>query len=169
MPSKTTSVLIGGLATAVLVTLLGVWALTGNAVIRTLVGCLSCLVYLCAGLIAVWHHTTEHSVTLTGGQGVVLGLFSGAIAGAAAAILQRILVIVGITPGPEEVMRASGVSMDQPGMEFAKIMMETMSGTTGLVISIVLGAIFGGVLGLAGGAIGSSIWKRGNDEEAVYM
>jgi len=168
MPSNTTSALIGGLSTAVLVTLLNLLTLTGNVVIQTLLGCLSCLVYLCAGLIAVWHYTTEYSLTLTGRQGVTLGLFSGAIAGATAAIIQHALVMVGIMPGPEEAMAASGVSMDQPGMEVAKIMIEMMSGTTGLVITIVLGVIFGGLLGLAGGAIGRSIWKKGDDEGVIY-
>jgi len=106
------------------------------------VGYMSWSAYLCAGLVAVCHYAAKHALTLTGGQGVRLSLFAGIIAGVAATLLQHVLMVVG----------------SMPALEFG--------GLLGLVSNTVWSAIVGGSLGLAGGAIGSSIWKRGDKEKA---
>ncbi len=175
MPSKLPSALIGGLATAVLV--IGISVANGGASFNVggtpspaqmILGCLGCLVYLISGLVAVWHYTGQHSVTLTGSEGVLLGLFSGVLAGIIAAVLSYILVVIGLMPNPEEMMeemRRTGM-FDQPGGGTTEGIMELFSGPSGLVFGAVIGAIQGGILGLAGGAIGRAIWKKGESSES---
>ena len=117
MPPRVPSALMGGLAAALLVIIFNYLSSTGGFPPNPVYGCFACLSFLTCGLVAVWHYTTEHSLTLTGGQGVVLGLLSGVFAGVIAALVGYVLMALGALPGPEEMieeMERSGL-LDQPG------------------------------------------------------
>ncbi len=144
-----TSVVLGGLAATVAVLLFSYLGSTGGFPPNPLYGCLACLSYMISGLVAVWHYTSEYSVTLSGGEGVKIGMFSGVTAGVLAAIVVFLLTVLGVMPGPEEMLEAmerSGM-LDQPGAEFSVRMMEMFSGPLGFVISLVQGTVVGGVMG----------------------
>ncbi len=171
MPPKTTSALIGALAAAGLATIISYFTMSGGAFANPGLGCIVCLAYIAGSLIAVWHYTNEHNLTLSGSQGVGLGLLTGVYAGVIAALLSYLLIAIGVMPGMEEMleqMEESGL-LDQPGAEFSRRMMEMMSGPVGLVISLVQNAIVGGIVGLAGGAIGRAIWKKGEEEDNLLQ
>jgi len=96
---------------------------------------------------------------------VKLGLFAGVTAGVAAVLVQYFLIAVGIIPDPLEMLSDSG-TMDQydPGLMTGFGVFEVLFV---FVIEVVRVTIFGGLFGLIGGAIGSSIWKRGGDVVVV--
>ncbi len=168
MPSRVPSALMGGLAAALLVIIFNYLSSTGGFPPNPVYGCFACLSYLICGLVAVWHYTTEHSLTLTGGQGIVLGLLSGVFAGAIAALVGYVLMALGVLPGPEQMieeMERSGI-LDQPGSSITKRMLEMTRGPIGLVVSVVQGSVSGAIMGLISGAIGRAIWKKGEEEAA---
>ena len=166
MPSKLTSVLIGGLASALVGTLLSVAGSLANPAnanpgLGAILGLLGCLTMVTSGLIAVWHYTGEHELTLTGGQGVGIGALAGIAYGVIVTVLSRILMMAGALPTAEDViqqMEETG-AMEGPGAEFATMMVEFSMGWGAVVFSI----IFGVVTGLIGGAIGAAVFKRGTD------
>ena len=168
MPSKLTSALMGGLAATLLVIVFNYLASTGGYPPNPAYGCLACFSYLVCGLVAVWHYTTEHSMTLSGSQGVALGVLSGIFAGAITALLSYLLMALGIMPGPEEMleeMERSGL-LDEAGGSFLVRIIEMMQGPAGLLIGIVQNSITGAIMGLVGGAIGRAVWKKGEEEPA---
>ena len=168
MPPKFTSALMGALAATVVILIFNYLSNMGGFPPNPVYGCLACLSYMVCGLVAVWHYTSEHSVTLSGSQGVVLGLYSGLLAGVLVAVLAFMLIQLGVFPGPEQMleeMEQSGV-LDAPGAGFTRRMIEMSQGPLGLLFGVVQGCIGGGILGLTGGAIGRAIWKKGEEEEA---
>jgi len=136
--------------------------LLGDMGTLVIMGCLSVFGYLAAGLIAVRHYTTEYSLTVTRKQGVMLGLFAGVTTGVAVVLVQYFLIVAGIIPYPMEMLSDSG-TMDRYGSG----LMTGFGALFGFVVEVVRATFFGGLFGLIGGAIGSSIWKRGDDEVIV--
>ncbi len=156
MSDKLTSALIGGLAGGLLGAVL---TLFQNPVLNGL----ACLALIVAGMVAVWHYTGEHAVTLTGGQGVGLGALAGAAGGVISGLLGLFFRFVGVLPGPMEQLEESG-AMDQ--MEGGALgFMEFMAGPAGQALGLVIGVVFGVILGLIGGAIGAAVFKKGEQEQ----
>ncbi|MCY3615018.1 MAG: hypothetical protein OXH03_08000 [Bacteroidetes bacterium] len=95
MPSKTQSVLVGGLIAAVISTVVAVVQNLSGAsdpvnqdpVLGIIFGLLGCMVMLTSGVIAVWHYTSENELTLRPSQGVGIGVLAGLIYAAAAVAL----------------------------------------------------------------------------------
>ena len=168
MPSKLTSVLIGGLASGLIGTLITIAAdvLTNpgsqNPGLGIIFGLLGCLTMITSGLIAVWHYTGEHDLTLTGGQGVGIGALAGIAYGVIGTVLTRILMMAGVLPGVDETMQQMEDlgAMDGPGAEFTVMWLEFTMGWGGVILAVV----FGVITGLIGGAIGAAIFKRGAEE-----
>ena len=161
MPSYTTSAIIGGVAGALLAALFQI----GQASVSEILGIVACLSYLACGLVAVWHYTNEHSATLTGGQGVKLGAYSGVFAGIVGALLGFLLKALNVLPTKEEALAEAMVEIEAAGgagEAVATRMIEFMYGVGGIAMGLVIAV----VLGLVGGAIGRAIWKRGEEEAA---
>ena len=173
MPSKLSSVVIGGLVAAVLGSILSVVQNMSGAsdpanpqmALQIIFGLLGCMVALSSGLIAVWHYTSENELTVSGGQGVGIGVLSGIVYAVVALALGWLLVTFNVLPSPEEAleaMRARG-AFDAPGAEQAESMTRMML-TWGIpVIAVVSGV----VMGLIGGAIGAAVFKRGTEEAEI--
>ena len=168
MPPRLTSVLIGGMASALVAILLSVAnALSNpgsqNPGLGIIFGLLGCLTMLTSGLIAVWHYTGEHELSLTGGQGVGIGAMAGIAYGVVSVVLSRILIMANVLPGPEDAIRQMEESgaLDGPGADFAVMMVEFTMGWGAIIFAI----IFGVITGLIGGAIGAAIFKRGPEED----
>lgn len=166
MPSKTQSIVIGVAVSVVLGLVLGFIAANAGTVGASLAGCFSCVVALAAPMIAVWHYTNTHGVTLAAGQGAGIGAAVGAIGGLLSAIVQRLLITAGVFPDPvaqaREIYEAQGMSPEQ--IDQAMGMVQAMSGpVVGIVSALVIGALIGAI----GGAIGAAIFKRGDGFDEV--
>lgn len=169
MQSSTNSILIGGLAGAVLSTVIQVLGSATNAagtnpVLGIVFGCLGCLVGLTSGFIAVWHYTGEHELTLSRGKGVKLGALAGVVSALAGFLLVRALISIDVMPSAEDVINQM---MDNPavqgaeaGMDMAVRWTEFAMGWGGLIIGLIIGPL----LGLLGGMIGAAMFKRGDSE-----
>ena len=154
MPSKTQSIVLGGLAIGVANVMLGLIPIAG--------GCLVCLAYIGAGLLATWHYTTVNELTITGGQGAGVGALAGIVAVVIGTIISLILSKLGITPDTMEAMRKG---FEQSGMDPSQQeqLIELFSSPLAYAGLIFLGIIIGSLLGAAGGAIGASMFKKGGE------
>lgn len=151
MPDKSQSILLGGAATGIAAAIINL--------IPTVGGCIACLLYIVAGIVAVWHYTDRHQVTITGGQGAGLGALAGIVAGAVAAAMQLLFQVIGLAPDWRTAMEQQ---FDQSGMDPAQMeqMLEWMSSPLFVVAIILIMLIVDAILGAIGGAIGASMFKR---------
>ena len=158
MPDKLTSALIGGLAGGLLAAVLTLFQ-------NPLLNGLACLTLILSGLVAVWHYTGEHAVTLAGKEGVGLGALGGTAGAVVSSLLGMFFRAVGVLPGPMEALEESG-ALDQaegPALGF----MEFMAGPAGQALGFVIAVIIGAILGLIGGAIWAAVFKRGEQEQGA--
>lgn len=162
MPSKTQSILLAGVAVGIAAALFSLIPVAGS--------CLACIAYICAGLLAVWHYTSTHQLTLTGGQGAGLGALAGIAAMIVASALGFLFSAIGLTPGWQELMMQQ---LEASGMDPAQQeeMAELFSSPLVWIGMFLLGLIIYAIVGAIGGAIGASIFKKGRDtfgEETAF-
>ncbi len=153
MTPKTQSILLGGVAIGVISSLLGAIPVVG--------GCIACLAYIGAGMLAVWHYTNENELTIRGGEGARMGALAAFVAGVISSAISFVYMkVAGISMLDEmrRGMEASGNSaqadqimgvLSSPGVIAAILLFV-------LLIFVVLGAI--------GGAIGAAVFKAGGEE-----
>jgi len=155
MKEKLPSILLGGAVVGV--------ANVPVSQIPVVGGCLACLLYIGAGMLAVWHYTNTHRVTLPGGQGAAMGLLAGIVAALLGGVLAILLIQLGVLPDPIAAMEASGQLSQMPPeqAEMALRIARMFAGPLGLLI----GAVIGGLIGLIGGVIGAATFKKGPSEE----
>lgn len=158
MPNKTQSILLVG----VIAGLVGVLA----SFIPAAGDFIACLAYIGAGMLAVWHYADRHSVTLTGGQGIGLGVLTCIAASITGIILDAGLRALAIKPSLQEEMRQG---FEQGGADMAQLggFGEFMMSPGFVVVMIGVGLIFSVIAGVIGGVIGSKLFKRGEDEDKV--
>ncbi len=155
MQEKLPSILLGGAVVGIANILIGQIPVVGS--------CLACLLYIGAGMLAVWHYTNSYQVTLPGGQGALIGLLSGIMAALLSHVLAILLIRFGVLPDPIAMMEASGQLSQMPPeqAEMALRIARTMAGPVGLLI----GAVIGGLIGLLGGVVGAATFKKGPTED----
>lgn len=164
MPSKSQSILIGIGTSVVLGLAFTFVSSTTGTIGQSLAGCLTCLVWLAAPMVAIWHYTSTYNLTIPAGQGAGMGAVVGAGGGGISAILQQVLVSVGVLPDPvqqaREIYEAQGMSAEQ--IDQTMSMVEMFSGPVmGIVVALVIGALVGAI----GGAIGASVFKKGGADD----
>ncbi|MDE2732281.1 MAG: hypothetical protein OXM02_09385 [Bacteroidota bacterium] len=173
MQSSLTSILIGGLACALLSTAIHIGSTLANAsgpnlVLGIVFGCLGCLVGLTSGLIAVWHYTSEKEVTLSRSTGVKMGALAGLVSALTGFLMVRALMIMGVLPTADDaidqMMQNPALENSDAGMETAMQVTEIMMGWGGLVVTL----IFGPLLGLLGGMIGAALFKKGEPSDTEF-
>lgn len=154
MPNKSQSILLAGAAIGVAAPILGLIPAIGS--------CLSCIAYLCAGLLAVWHYTDRHNMTLKGGEGAGLGALAGIVAMAVASVLGYLFMAIGLTPPIRQVIEEQ---LDTSGVDPAQAdqIMEMASSPLFIVAFFVVALIIYAILGAIGGVIGANVFKKGND------
>lgn len=157
MPSKIQSILLAGAAIGVLAALFSLIPMAGS--------CLACIAYLAAGVVAVWHYTSTHQLTITGGQGAGLGALAAVMAGIVAAVLSYVFSAIGLMPNMQEMMRAQFESsgMDPDQIEQMIAIFESPLVIAGLYL---VGLAVNAIVGAVGGAVGASIFKKGGAAEA---
>ena len=88
MPPRFRSILLASLCSSLVMTLLNVGSLSfmqqvvdgdglGLAPFAVLACCVGCLAPLAAALLAIWHYTREYDLSLSSGQGMIVGLWTG--------------------------------------------------------------------------------------------
>lgn len=156
MPTKWTSIIVGGLTYALLGLLIQFLFQAGGVA----AGALSCLVILSAGLVAVWHYTSTHGLTIPAGQGAGIGAAAGAVGALVAGILGQLFISLGVLPDPIEAARrnleSQGLTQEQidQGLAFA----ENFSNP---IIGIIIGLALAAIIGAISGAIGAVVFKKG--------
>lgn len=156
MPNKTQSILLVG----VIAGLVGVLA----SFIPAAGDFIACLAYIGAGMLVVWHYVDNNKVTLTGGQGIGLGVLTCIAAYITGLILDVLLRALAIKPSWQEEMRRG---MEQGGADMAQLggFGEFMTSPGFVVVMMGIGLIFSVIAGVIGGVIGSKLFKRGEEEE----
>lgn len=163
MPSKLPSILIGAAVYAVLAILFSFVAQAGGTVAQVVGGCAVCLTAIVGPLVAVWHYTSTHSLTIPAGGGAGLGAAAGALGAVLGGILGLLLQAIGLLPDAEAQLAQSRAMMLEQGMDPAQIdqQLEMASAFSNPVIGIVIGIVVGAVVGAIAGAIGASVFKKG--------
>ncbi len=156
MSDKTLSILIGGLAFGLVAVLLALPQVQ-------ILGCLICLTYAGAGMLAVWHYTNTQTLTITGGEGAGMGALSGLVAGAVASLLGWILRAIGVMPSTDDIIRQMEDSgqfdqLDADTVDMIYGWIEFSTGIGGVLIALIIALI----LGVIGGAIGAAVFKKGS-------
>lgn len=151
MPNKSQSILLSGSAIGVAGVMAGLIPVAG--------GCLACVLYVVAGVGAVWHYTDRHQLTIKGGQGLSLGALAALVASAIQMILNMLFEAIGIKPGWREEARRQ---LEDSGMDPAQMdqMLELFSSPFAYVGMILIGLVVAVILGGIGGAIGANVFKR---------
>lgn len=154
MPDKTPSILLAGIAVGVAATVLNLVPVVGS--------CLACLAYIGAGLLAVWHYTDRHRITLKGGQGAGIGALAGLVAMVTASLLQFVFMMIGVQPSLREMVSDQ---LDMSGLDPAQVeqIMNMVESPFFIVGILLVATVIYAILGAIGGAIGASLFKRGGD------
>ncbi len=159
MPTKTQSILIGGVVAGVLAMLVNFIPFVGS--------CIACLLYLGAGLIAVWHYTNTYNLTIPSSEGVKMGAQAGVVGFLTGALLGLAYWVAIGMPNMrdfmEQRMAASGQANAEGMNEFLGMMDNPL-----IIVGIVgVSLLVWVVLGLAGGAIGAGVFKKGDAQPLV--
>jgi hypothetical protein len=153
MPSRTQSILIGGLVAGIL-----------STSVLGLINILCCAGVIIGAVVGVWHYTEEHQLTIPSAQGALIGALCGVVGAIVAGVLNQLLVAIGLdfaSAMQESVVRSLGMSVDQ--LEQMRQMQEAQEGGFAMIL---LGSLFYAVLfsifGAVGGAIGASTFQKGD-------
>lgn len=173
MPDQKQSIVLGALITALLGVLLAFFTQGGGQVSSAVAGLAACCLAPIAGaLMAVWHFTDTHSVTLGTGEGAKLGAVAAAVGSVLSSALTYLFRLLGIFPGPEEQVEMMRERMFEQGMTEEQVnqALEMSQNFMSPVaqIGFVIAAIFiFAIVGAAGGALGSALFKKGGDTPSI--
>ncbi len=162
MPSKTQSIVVGAVVYIVLGVLIQFLFQGGGAV----AGILGCLVSLSAGLVAVWHYTSTHSLTIAAGQGAGMGTLAGLLGAIVGVVIGYMLISAGLLPEPLEAAR---IQMENQGLSDAEIdqAMSIAEKFSNPAITGIIATVVGAIIGAISGAIGAVVFKKGGDAEEL--
>ena len=155
MPSKQQSIILGGLVAGLLSTsYLG------------LINFLCCAGVIIGAMVAVWHYTDTHRLTISAGEGAVIGLLAGLVGAVVSLILNYILIEMGIRSDQAISQFIINQFGDNMPPEQYDAMAEQMNADLTLSAYLANGlfaAILSLVFGAAGGAIGAAVFKKGEE------
>ncbi|MFK7844538.1 MAG: hypothetical protein AB8G77_04495 [Rhodothermales bacterium] len=154
MPNKYQSIFLGGAITGALIPLIGLVPVVG--------GCISCLGYSIAGIVAVWHFTSTHELTIEGGTGAGMGALAGIVTAIVGSVVSYVLIELGLAPGTDQIVQDladSGAFEDEMLDSIAGFFESPLS----YLLFIGVGCLLGAILGAVGGAIGASMFKKGGE------
>ena len=167
-PSKNPSIAVGLAVYVVLGLVAAFITFSGGMATQSLGGVLSCLVGLAAPVVAVWHYTSTHALTIPAGQGAGLGAITSAVGAVIAGLLSWALQQVGVFPSNEEIMeqtRDQLIAQGNMSPEDVDAMMGAMGGfADNVLLSVGVNAVIGAVVGAIAGAIAAAVFKKGDAE-----
>ncbi|MEM1125413.1 MAG: hypothetical protein AAGI71_02090 [Bacteroidota bacterium] len=155
MPNQTQSIVLGAAVVAILSTsYLG------------FINFLCCAGVIIGSMMAVWHYTSTHQLTLLAGRGALMGLIAAALGTFIAIFLNYALIQLGIRHDlafTQWMLSSFGDSMPPDQYDQLVAQMEApvtlMSQLTAGLVGVAVSAVFGAI----GGAIGASAFKKGED------
>lgn len=154
MPDKKQSILIGAIVSLVL-------ALP----YLSLINCLCCAGAIIGGLVAVWHYTDTHKVTIETGQGALMGCIAAATGFFASIFVNYFLLAIGFGAGQEIMMdfmmENFGASMSPEQLEQFEAAAEQEPSFVGQFFTGLIFTVLGSIFGAVGGAIGAAVFKKG--------
>lgn len=155
MSTKQQSILLGGVVAALLST-----SYIG------FINCLCCLGVIIGAVTAVWHYTETNQLTIRPGEGAVMGLVVGALGAFIAIFLNYALIKAGVRHDAAIVdlmLQNFGDALDPAQYDqLAAQRDEEVSFVPHFVnglLSVAVSAVFGAI----GGAIGASLFKKGDE------
>ncbi len=127
-------------------------------------GCLCCLTYIGAGVLAIWHYTnTTEGTSLTSGEGAGSGALAGVVAAIVASILGLLFMSAGIGPDVETAMEEAMNQLYDSG-QFDEEQLESIEELSDspllFVGSTFFSMIVAALLGAIGGALGVSWFAK---------
>ena len=160
MPSKKQSIILGGLVAGLLSTsYLG------------LINLLCCAGVIIGALVAVWHYTDANELTISAGQGAVLGLLAALVGWAISLVLNYILINAGIRHDQaisQFIIDKIGDSLPPESYDQMVEQMEKQITLAGYLASALWGVLASSLFGAVGGAIGAVIFKKGGDAPDAF-
>ena len=164
MPSKTQSILVAAAVGAVLTVLTSFLAASGGGV-QYVGSALGCISIIAVPMLAVWHYTTTHHLTLSAGSGAGLGAMASIASGILGYIVSFGLQAINVLPTQEEMIASQREQMLSQGLTAEQIdqamgFATAMSGPIGIIAGVAIAALIGAIVG----AIGASVFKKGEEE-----
>lgn len=150
MPSKTQSVLLGGLIAGIL----------GTSYLG-LINVLCCAGFIIGGIAAVWHYTSTYNLTLAPGQGATIGAMAAAVGGIIAGVLTYLLEAIGLPSIQEAIMGFYEGNLSPEQME--QISQQQAQSPVMLFVYFLVALLVYTLFGAVGGAIGASLFKKGGE------
>lgn len=155
MPSRTQSILIGGLVVGAL-----------STSVLSVINLLCCAGVIIGAVVGVWHYTETYQITIESGQGALIGAMAGIVGAILAGIFNQLLVVVGLDFAGD--MRAMMEQFSQmqgdAGMTFDEQMQMMEQGSWAfMLLGTVFNMVLYGIFGAVGGAIGASVFQKGGD------
>ena len=167
MPDKKPSIAIGVAAYVVLSVGVAFLAAQGGTVVQSAAGCAGCLVLLAGPMLAIWHYTSTHRVTLLAGPGAAMGAITGAVGAVVAGAITQALMAANVLPDVAETLANQRRQMLDQGMDPAAVdramaIGEQFGGlASNPLAGIVVNALIGAALGALFGALAASVFKKG--------
>jgi hypothetical protein len=152
MQSKQQSILIGALVTGVL-----------STSVLGLINALCCAGVILGGMASVWHYTSTYDAAVDTGDGALMGALAGAGGAILAAILNYILLTLGLNFSQEIVMGM----LQSLDVDTSQIPMEQSQDLGTIAFNAVSSAILYAIFGAVGGAIGASVF--GDDADPTVQ
>jgi ABC-type antimicrobial peptide transport system permease subunit len=126
-----------------------------------------CAGVLIGSVVAVWHYTTNNELTMSAGQGAVLGLLAGLVGFAISFVLNYVLISFGVRSDLAITQLLIDRFGDSMGPDVVDQMLEQMSQEITLAkyaISALPGIAITSVFAAIGGAIGAAVFKKGPED-----
>jgi hypothetical protein len=162
MSGKFQSILLGALVIGILGAAYFVVQFSYQSQILGTVVC--CVVPTVGALLAVWHFTTTNSLTISAGEGAMIGLLAGLLGYVFTDVLAVLMSLIGVSPSPFDVdaivdmARQNMVNQGQdPEIIDQATEMTRKFFWAFALVGLVANAVFGAIVG----AIGASFFKRG--------
>lgn len=169
MSGKFQSIVLGALLTGVLNAAYYVMQFSGTSQIMQMVAC--CVVPTIGALVAVWHYTTTNSLTITAGEGALIGLSASLLGSIVVSnVLVFALSLLDIVPHPfdvDAIVENTERMLTEQGQE-PEIIEQSVEMTRNFFwafvgVGLAAFALFGAVVG----AIGANVFKKGPAGEAA--
>jgi len=131
-------------------------------------GTLACCVIPTAGaLLATWHYTSANALTIRAGDGAMIGLAACILGNFVSLVLSLLVSYTGLMPSPfdvEAVIEMTQQSMVDRGSSQAEIDQAIGFMREFYFVFVIVAVVAYGVLGAVAGAIGASLFKRGEPD-----
>ena len=153
MPDSKQSIILGAVVAALL-----------STSYLSFINCLCCAGMIIAGLLTVWHYTSNNDLTVAPGKGAVMGLTAAAIGSFVAIFLNYVLIMMGIRADAaimEFIVGLAGDNMPPDQLDEMRKQIETPATFGKHFLNGLIGVVVGGIFGAIGGAIGASVFKKG--------